>query len=103
MDTGNVSHMAYGARIRKVQMTRGNRQGNNAFLDYQDNRQTPLNYANNETFLKFIFTYSSTKPSTLESIFKLFPGFESTLNSNFFEAVRCGNRKLAAHIVKKLL
>ena len=29
--------MAYGAHVRAVEMTRGNRQGNNAFLDYADN------------------------------------------------------------------
>ena len=29
--------MAYGAHVRAVEMTRGNRQGNNAFLDYHDN------------------------------------------------------------------
>ena len=35
--TGSVSHMAYGAHVRSVEMTRGNRQGNNAFLHYPDN------------------------------------------------------------------
>ena len=35
--TGSVSHMAYGAHVRGVEMTRGNRQGNNAFLHYSDN------------------------------------------------------------------
>jgi hypothetical protein len=38
IQTGSVSHMAYGAHVRSVQMTRGNRQGNNAFLDYHDNQ-----------------------------------------------------------------
>lgn len=38
VDSGMVSHMAYGSRVRKVQMTRGNRQGNNAFLEYEDNQ-----------------------------------------------------------------
>lgn len=37
IDSGRVSHMAYGAHVRAVEMTRGNRQGNNAFLDYRDN------------------------------------------------------------------
>lgn len=32
VDSGMVGHMAYGARVRKVQMTRGNKEGNNAFL-----------------------------------------------------------------------
>ena len=35
IDSGMVGEMAYGTRVRAVQMTRGNRQGNNAFL--QDN------------------------------------------------------------------
>ena len=38
IDSGRVSHMAYGAHVRAVEMTRGNRQGNNAFLDYHDNQ-----------------------------------------------------------------
>jgi len=33
VETGRVSHMAYGTAVRSVQMTRGNRQGNNAFLE----------------------------------------------------------------------
>ena len=37
--TGQVSSMAYGARIRNVEMTRGGRQGNNAFLEYNDNHE----------------------------------------------------------------
>lgn len=32
VDTGKVSRMAYGTAIRQVGMTRGSRQGNNAFL-----------------------------------------------------------------------
>lgn len=31
VDTGSVSHMAYGAEVRRVEQTRGNRQGNQAF------------------------------------------------------------------------
>ena len=34
VNTGNVSKKAYGVNIRPVQMTRGNRQGNNAFLEH---------------------------------------------------------------------
>jgi hypothetical protein len=31
VDTGNVSYKAYGAAVRRVEQTRGNRQGNQAF------------------------------------------------------------------------
>lgn len=43
INTGHVSHMAYGAHVRSVEMTRGNRQGNNAFLTGQVNQQYFLN------------------------------------------------------------
>ena len=39
IDSGMVSKMAYGTHVRRVEMTRGNRQGNNAFLQYTDNWQ----------------------------------------------------------------
>ena len=32
-DTGEVGKMAFGVKVKKVQMMRGNRQGNNAFLE----------------------------------------------------------------------
>ena len=32
INTGNVSRHAYGTHIRKVEVSRGNREGNNAFL-----------------------------------------------------------------------
>ena len=37
VETGKVSHMAYGTAVRSVAMTRGNRQGNNAFLQDSEN------------------------------------------------------------------
>jgi len=44
VDSGMVSEMAFGGKGRKVQMTRGNRQGNNAFLEYRDNQtRNPVN------------------------------------------------------------
>ena len=32
-ETGQVSEMAFGYKVKKVNMSRGNRQGNNAFLE----------------------------------------------------------------------
>lgn len=32
-DTGEVNELAFGTKVRKVQMMRGNRQGNNAFME----------------------------------------------------------------------
>lgn len=36
INQGTVSNMAYGTHIRQVGMTRGNRQGNNAFLQTKE-------------------------------------------------------------------
>lgn len=57
IQTGNVSHKAYGARIRAVEMTRGNRQGNNAFVAIQQVPHVPptlMNdyYASNQRVLR---------------------------------------------------
>jgi len=50
---------AYGTRIRSVEMTRGNRQGNNAFLDYEGGFSTnpsmpsfDLDYFEKQIFLR---------------------------------------------------
>lgn len=47
--------MAYGSHVRSVQMTRGNRQGNNAFLEYEDNEPITSfmdSYCDREQLLK---------------------------------------------------
>jgi hypothetical protein len=52
IDSGMVSEMAYGTKVRRVEMTRGNRQGNNAFLQYEDNyTKDPVNYVTNQKFM----------------------------------------------------
>ena len=56
VDSGMVSRMAYGTHVRAVQMTRGNRQGNNAFLQYPDNSKAMIaalaDHNNKTKFLK---------------------------------------------------
>jgi len=60
IDSGMVSHMAYGARVRRVEMTRGNRQGNNAFLQYEDNyHRNPQHQITDQSFIRNIL-YSKT-------------------------------------------
>ena len=46
VESGMCGVMAYGTAVRAVQMTRGNRQGNNAFLQYSDNNRDPINSIN---------------------------------------------------------
>ena len=76
-----VSHKAYGARVRKVQLTRGNRQGDNAFLEYQDNYQmNPIYMLVDEKFMKKIFYYPSVEYETYKQLYKLNPNIETYLN-----------------------
>lgn len=104
VDTGSVSHMAYGARIRKVQQGRGNRQGNNAFLEYHDNNmKNPVYYVQNEYFIKRMMYSETVDYETFKQIYKLNPNIENTLQSYAYEAVRAGNRKIAHELIKNML
>lgn len=104
IESGMVSHMAYGARVRKVEMTRGNRQGNNAFLQYEDNYQrNPHQQITDESFIRRILYSNTIDYETLKQVFKLNPGIESYLQSYVYEAVRGGNRKIAHEIIKAMV
>lgn len=98
-----VSNMAYGTRVRRVQLTRGNRQGNNAFLeDSNNNRMDPITYVGNQWFIKRMFFSHHVSPRTLEALQKLVPTVSSMVASFVYEAVRAGNRKIAGMIIKAL-
>lgn len=72
--------MAYGARVRKVQMTRGNRQGNNAFLQYEDNHtRNPVHYITDEDFLARMLACEDVDPEMYRQVFKLQPNIEAHL------------------------
>jgi hypothetical protein len=74
IETGMVSNMAYGTRVRRVEMTRGNRQGNNAFLQYQDNHQvSPINYLTSEEFIEEILYGETVDFETFKQVYKLHP------------------------------
>lgn len=80
IDSGMVSNMAYGTRVRRVEMTRGNRQGNNAFLQYEDNNhKSPVNYVTDESFIRKILYNQSVDSETYKQIFKLNPHIEAFL------------------------
>ena len=104
IDSGMVSHMAYGARVRRVEMTRGNRQGNNAFLQYEDNyTKNPVQYVTNEEFMRRMLYSESLDYETIKQVYKLNPQIESFLQSYAYEAVRSGNRKIAHQLIKNMV
>lgn len=74
VDSGMVSNMAYGTRVRRVQMTRGNRQGNNAFMEYTDEQtKNLLSYVSSEQFLRGMLYTHSVEVETLKMLIKLCP------------------------------
>ena len=103
VDTGMVSHMAYGTRVRKVQATRGNRQGNNAFMEYEDNQVgSPVDYSVSEDFLRRVMYTHTVTVETLQQIFKLHPQIEVYLQSYAYEAVRAGNMPMAHYLIQSM-
>ena len=104
IDSGMVSNMAYGTRVRKVEMTRGNRQGNNAFLQYEDNHnRNPVNFTTDERFIRNILYSKTVDYETFKQVYKLAPNIETTLQSYVYEAVRAGNYKIAHEVIKNLI
>jgi hypothetical protein len=82
IDSGMVSNMAYGRRVRKVEMTRGNRQGNNAFLEYEDNdNRNPVDFITDENFIRNILYSKTVDYETLKQIYKLAPEIEDNLHN----------------------
>ncbi|CDW79015.1 nad(+) adp-ribosyltransferase-3 [Stylonychia lemnae] len=71
-ETGEVGQMAFGYKVRKVQMMRGNRQGNNAFTeDPTHEYQTPLDYLLNDQYcIEKCFGQDGVNRQTLELIQK---------------------------------
>ena len=71
-ETGEVGDMAFGVKVRKVNMMRGNRQGNNAFLeDPTHEHQTPIEYLLNSEFcLDKAFQTDTVKLETLKVLQK---------------------------------
>jgi hypothetical protein len=71
-DTGEMGEMAFGFKARKVNMMRGNRQGNNAFLeDLVNEHKTPVEYLlkNNYSWMA-AFGKSTVKVDTMRVIQK---------------------------------
>ena len=103
ISTGSVCVEAYGVRTRKVQMSRGGREGNNAFYfetAYTDTTQC-LHTAD---FVKNILR-KGVSSGMLTTLISLEPHFENTLGMHIGESVRSGNLDLAlfltSHFNKK--
>ena len=85
-------------------MTRGNRQGNNAFLEYRDNNESnPFNYLLTPHFIKRQLYFRGMTVETYRIITKLCPQLEESMSVQVFEAVRAGNLDMANELVQRLV
>eukprot|EP01022_Parablepharisma_sp_SALTPOND_P016946 TRINITY_DN259_c0_g2_i2.p1 TRINITY_DN259_c0_g2~~TRINITY_DN259_c0_g2_i2.p1 ORF type:complete len:1345 (+),score=203.61 TRINITY_DN259_c0_g2_i2:2443-6477(+) len=97
LDTGMVCQQAFGVRVRKVQLARGNRQGNNAFLE-----KYFCNTAYNEETIKKMLTNQNIKKETLARLMALEPGISFQLYNSIIQAIISGNRKVAAFLISQI-
>jgi ankyrin repeat protein/predicted DNA-binding WGR domain protein len=108
IDTGENSVMAYGTKTRHLNMTRGNREGNNAFLEMSTN-----NWKNN---LKLILLEECKDPKLIDYINAILTNplnsnnnsFNSNYNQiNFYNelhlAIRAGNKSVVHHLLGKIV
>jgi len=101
-----VSAKAYGTKIRTVEMTRGNRQGNNAFLDYEGNYNVfpSMPSFDLEGFERSYF-FRNLTPEFYKalSITKCFKSQHDYFNHLMHEIARTGNRVLLMSLLEPLL
>jgi ankyrin repeat protein len=96
VNTGSVSTAAYGVHVRAVNMSRGGREGNNAFLAdlYMGSGHTSL-----DSILSRVGQWVTPK---IYDFLQAHINDRSDMNSLGY-AVRCGNLELAAHIMEARL
>ncbi|CAG9315884.1 unnamed protein product [Blepharisma stoltei] len=96
--TGSVSIEAYGVMTRKVQMSRGGREGNNAFLGDipQNDHINQLVY--DVKWLERLYL-SNCSENILNLLRTMIPNFENTICGTVGECVRAGNIALSSYLM----
>jgi ankyrin repeat protein/predicted DNA-binding WGR domain protein len=96
VDTGYNDKYAYGVRTRKVALSRGGRQGNNAFVE--DSK-----YANafDDDHMEFLLSCKNSTPDLVKTIISYMPQIENQLINKVGVAMRAGNIKVAAYLMER--
>ena len=85
-------------------MTRGNRQGNNAFLEDAFNyEKIPANLLSANSFITKMIYQKEVTSDTFKQILKLNNDVENKLQNSFYVIVRAGKRDLAYDVLKKIV
>jgi ankyrin repeat protein/predicted DNA-binding WGR domain protein len=91
--TGFVSKQAYGVTVRRVNMSRGGREGNNAFI-FQEVAHESISSVN------FSEIIQKCTPDTINLLCTLAPDFEFTLGGIVGHAVRSGSLEISKHLLQ---
>jgi ankyrin repeat protein/predicted DNA-binding WGR domain protein len=97
VDTGFNDRYAYGVATRKVALSRGGRQGNNALVEDEGN--PPAGFDNEH--IEYLLSSKKTTTDTLKTILSYYPNIENQLINKIGTALRFGNRDLAAYLMER--
>jgi ankyrin repeat protein/predicted DNA-binding WGR domain protein len=96
IDTGYNDKYAYGVATRKVNVSRGGRQGNNAFVE--DHK--PRNQFDDD-HMTYMVCNKRTTPDDIHKLLGYFPNLENQFIHKAGEALRCGNIKVATYLFER--
>lgn len=99
VETGFNDKYAYGVATRIVNMSRGNKEGNNAFL--RDQRQNGNTVTDDD--IEWMMRSNEVELSAVKKVSSYFPNQRHTFLRHTQTAVRAGNRKKAAHFIEESL
>ena len=99
IDTGFNDKYAYGVATRKVNVSRGGRMGNNAFVE------DAVHYSNDFDAEHAVYFLTSPKTTVdmVKTFLGYFPNFENVMISKAGEAIRAGRRELAEFLLQRAL
>ena len=107
-ETGHNSEYMVGVRVRKLNTTRGNKMGNNAFI-FDDVSSDESTYSITNDIVNTILLHGKD-PTLIDYIKSIsidptnpnVQTFHFDFESNLYKAVQAGNKIIAAHLVKQM-
>src|SRR3990167_8405538 len=97
IDTGFNDKYAYGVATRRVALSRGGRQGNNALVEDQGNRGTGFDTEH----IEFVLTSHKVTLETLKTVLSYYPAIENQFINKIGVALRFGSNEKAAYLMER--
>eukprot|EP01113_Clastostelium_recurvatum_P021438 TRINITY_DN2540_c0_g1_i2.p1 TRINITY_DN2540_c0_g1~~TRINITY_DN2540_c0_g1_i2.p1 ORF type:complete len:2019 (-),score=594.67 TRINITY_DN2540_c0_g1_i2:668-6724(-) len=104
-DTGSYSQYTYGHRVRQLNMSRGGKEGNNAFMEDSAAYKREGKSLKLKKLIEVLVTSPHVSVSALEELEDILGDrwIEDDHYTMVVKAVRAGNREVAGWLVKKLV